>query len=84
MTLFEKSTSMQIIPFPAHYQSIYINFDISSFSLISCDAKEPILNSKIGSFDFKTTMWQIRQWHFSDKSLVVLNLLFNFVPTETI
>ncbi|ERJ79321.1 hypothetical protein HMPREF0653_00656 [Prevotella disiens JCM 6334 = ATCC 29426] len=49
-----------------------------------CDAKEPILNSKIGSFDFKTTMWQIRQWHFSDKSLVVLNLLFNFVPTETI
>ena len=35
MTLFEKSTSMQIIPFPAHYQSIYINFDISSFSLIS-------------------------------------------------
>lgn len=36
MTLFEKSTSMQIIPFPAHYQSIYINFDISSFSLISC------------------------------------------------
>ena len=36
MTLFEKSTSMQIIPFPAHYQSIYTNFDISSFSLISC------------------------------------------------
>ena len=29
---------MQIIPFPAHYQSIYINFDISSFSLISCTA----------------------------------------------
>jgi len=29
---------MQIIPFPAHYQSVYTNFDISSFSLISCNA----------------------------------------------
>ena len=27
---------MQIVPFPAHYQSVYTNFDISSFSLISC------------------------------------------------
>ena len=27
---------MQIISFPAHYQSVYANFDISSFSLISC------------------------------------------------
>lgn len=39
MTLFEKSTSMQIIPFPAHYQSFYTNLDISSFSLISCSLK---------------------------------------------
>lgn len=30
---------MQIIPFPAHYQSVYTNFDISSFSLISCKVK---------------------------------------------
>ena len=29
---------MQIIPFPTHYQSVYTNFDISSFSLISCNA----------------------------------------------
>ena len=29
---------MQIISFPAHYQSVYTNFDISSFSLISCNA----------------------------------------------
>lgn len=36
MTLFEKSTSMQIIPFPAHYQLGYHNFDFSSFSRISC------------------------------------------------
>lgn len=27
---------MQIVPFPAHYQSVYTNFDISSFSRISC------------------------------------------------
>ena len=28
---------MQIIPFPAHYQSVYTNFTISSFPLISCN-----------------------------------------------
>ena len=39
MTLFEKSTSMQIIPFPAHYQLGYHNFDFSSFSRISCHCK---------------------------------------------
>ena len=27
---------MQIVPFPAYYQSVYTNFDISSFSLINC------------------------------------------------
>ena len=31
---------MQIIPFSAHYQSVYTNFDISSFSLISCQPRE--------------------------------------------
>ena len=50
MTLFEKSTSMQIIPFPAHYQSIYINFDISSFSLISCYKKHMLLEGKTYAF----------------------------------
>ena len=29
---------MQIIPFPAHYQLVYANFDFSSFSRISCIA----------------------------------------------
>lgn len=29
---------MQIISFPSHYQIVYINFDISSFSLISYTA----------------------------------------------
>ena len=33
---------MQIIPFPAHYQPVYTNFDISSFSLISCLAKDKV------------------------------------------
>ena len=29
---------MQIVPFYAHYQSVYTNFDFSSFSRISCIA----------------------------------------------
>jgi len=39
---------MQIIPFPAHYQSVYTHFDISSFSLISCTPKRGFLLSKKG------------------------------------
>ena len=42
---------MQIISFPAHYQSVYTNFDISSFSLISCDAKEALLQRKTYAFE---------------------------------
>ena len=41
---------MQIISFPAHYQSVYTNFDISSFSLISCDAKAAVLHGKSVGF----------------------------------
>ena len=37
---------MQIIPFPVHYQSVYTNFDISSFSLISCMPIRPLLEAK--------------------------------------
>ena len=37
---------MQIIPFPAHYQSVYTHFDISSFSLISCNTKVWFLQCK--------------------------------------
>ena len=50
MTLFEKSTSMQIISFPPHYQSVYTNFDISSFSLISCRVNTASLPCKHGEF----------------------------------
>ena len=50
MTLFEKSTSMQIIPFPTHYQSVYTNFDISSFSLISWILKAMLLQLKTYAF----------------------------------
>ena len=39
---------MQITPFPAHYQSVYTNFDISSFSLISCSVISVKLHSKVG------------------------------------
>ena len=50
MTLFEKSTSMQIIPFPAHYQLGYHNFDFSSFSRISCIPKAAVLHGKSVGF----------------------------------
>ena|GEM_PF-2206953 len=41
---------MQIIPFPAHYQLVYANFDFSSFSRISCAAKGHLLTCKRASF----------------------------------
>ena len=41
---------MQIISFPAHYQSVYTNFDISSFSLISCVVKRLIAQGYISIF----------------------------------
>ena len=50
MTLFEKGISMQIILFHAHYQSVHTNFDISSFSLISCNAKPTLLPCKRAAF----------------------------------
>ena len=53
MTLFEKSTSMQIIPFPAHYQLVFHNFDFSSFSRISCAAKQGVLKFKTGVFEME-------------------------------
>lgn len=53
MTLFEKSTSMQIVPFPTHYQLVYTNFDFSSFSLISCHAIHTVLQCKIIFFVFR-------------------------------
>ena len=59
MTLFEKSTSMQIIPFPAHYQLGYHNFDFSSFSRISCTAKEAVLHGKTVSFEMQNNIFLI-------------------------
>ena len=37
---------MLIYVFPPHYQLVYINFDISSFSLISYMAKQWVLACK--------------------------------------
>ena len=62
---------MQIVPFPAHYQSVYTNFDISSFSLISCKSKSPILSFKIAEV--------VRQKTASGKSSVHDNEMFLFV-----
>ena len=41
---------MQIVPFPAYYQSVYTNFDFTSFSLISWFLKGRQLDSKRASF----------------------------------
>ena len=41
---------MLIRVFPRHYQLVYINFDISSFSLISYIAKPIVLRSKSVGF----------------------------------
>ena len=41
---------MQIRVFPPHYQLVYISFDISSFSVISYRAKEPLLERKTIGF----------------------------------
>ena len=50
---------MQTIPFPAHYQSVYTNFDISSFSLISCTVKAALLHRKTYAFAMSK-----RSYHF--------------------
>jgi len=42
---------MQIVPFPAYYQSVYTNFDFTSFSLISWIVKDALLQCKRASFD---------------------------------
>ena len=41
---------MPIRVFPPHYQLVYINFDISSFSLISYTAKAAVLQGKTAAF----------------------------------
>ena len=40
---------MQIVPFPAYYQSVYTNFDFTSFSLISWTSKGRQLDLKRAS-----------------------------------
>ena len=41
---------MQIISFPAHFQSVYTNFYISSFSLISCNLIAALLHANRSPF----------------------------------
>ena len=42
---------MQIVPFLPHYQLVYINFDLSSFSLISYTIKAALLHRKRAAFE---------------------------------
>ena len=44
---------MQIVPFLTHYQLVYINFDFSSFSLISCKSIKRLLEAKRACFGFE-------------------------------
>lgn len=61
---------MQIISFPAHYQSVYTNFDISSFSLISCIIIYAELQCKViwvtslfgTALCFEQFQWLILNW----------------------
>ena len=41
---------MLIVPFLPHYQLVYINFDFSSFSLISYTVKAAVLHGKSVGF----------------------------------
>lgn len=58
---------MPIRVFPPHYQLVYINFDISFFSLISYKAKGPRLHRNRGPFASPTGPFQAR---FRDKTRV--------------
>ena len=44
---------MLIYVFPPHYQLVYINFDISSFSLISYKQKGHLLEARRAPFQIK-------------------------------
>ena len=50
---------MQIVPFLTHYQLVCINFDFSSFSLISYKVKAAVLRRKIAAFAMPK-----RSYHF--------------------
>ena len=54
---------MQIIPFPAHYQSVYTHFDISSFSLISCNTKGRLLHFKRACFPLQKGVFYMAKEH---------------------
>ena len=48
---------MQIVPFPAYYQSVYTNFDFTSFSLISWVVKGHLLRCKRAPFTHQKGMF---------------------------
>lgn len=58
---------MQIIPFPIHYQSVYTNFDISSFSLISCRQKVQAVQTKVQIVQTKVQIVQTKNASSADK-----------------
>jgi len=65
---------MQIASFLPHYQLVCISFDISSFSLISYFAKEPVLRCNIGAFAVQNRhFYNVKQWvlqHVGNKVVI--------------
>ena len=59
---------MQTVPFLPHYQLVYINFDFSSFSLISYPVTEAHLQSKWASVNSQVSLiWNTSEAHLENK-----------------
>ena len=69
---------MQIISFPAHYQSVYTNFDISSFSLISCIPKAAVLQRKTYAFTVQNSRFRNAKSKLSFSVRIIFTKLRRF------
>ena len=62
---------MQIVPFFTHYQLVYANFDFSSFSLISYNAKRMSYKRPLYLLPCKSTIILIKRNILEDNYWVV-------------
>lgn len=69
---------MLIRVFPPHYQLVYINFDISSFSLISYIAKDDLFLLNTSPFTIKKMMYRgvVKYFLGTNKILLILETRF--------
>ena len=76
---------MQIVPFLTHYQLVYINFDFSSFSLISCNIKALILQGKNNAFESgveKTWLAKVYQTFEKGEEIATNTHLYSLVEKK--